>query len=119
MNRTDRLQIIKKVVELHLFPSREVFIEGCILDELMYAGLKTDVEKEFIKVLQTYSFDWYMPSNRIKKYISHYSANPMLASMQHFELNDFVSYFGEYYDGTPTILYRKEGRYEITPIALD
>ena len=29
-----------------------------------------------------------------------------------------VSYIGEYYDGTPTAMYRKKGRYEVEPIKL-
>lgn len=116
MNKEKRLSIIKSVVNKGLFPSIDSFIEGCILDELMYAGLKTDLVKEFNKVLNEYSFGDYHPSQYITKYIEHYCKNPEIAAMQHVELNDCVSYFGEYYDGVPTIKYRKKGRYAIEPI---
>ncbi len=95
------------------------FIECCILDELMFAGRKGNVKQEFEKVMQAYSFEGYKPSQRILNYISHYTANPEVAGMQHVEINEGVSYFGEYYDGTPTSLFRKKGRFEITPITID
>lgn len=119
MNKSDRLKIIKRTVELHHFPSVESFIEDCIIDELMYAGLKTDVISVFNKVLQAYSFDDYIPSQRIVAYISHYSAHPKLAAMQHVEINDHVSYIGEYYDGVPTNIVREKGRFEIVPITIE
>lgn len=116
MNKEKRLSIIKAVVDKGLFQSIDSFIEGCILDELMYAGLKTDLVKEFNKVLNEYSLDGYHPSQRITEYVKHYCKNPDIVAMQHVELNDCVSYFGEYYDGVPTIEYRKKGRYAIEPI---
>ncbi len=119
MTRSERLKIINKVVELKIFPSINDFIECCILDELMFAGLKHNVKQEFEKVIQTYTFEGYNPSQRILNYISHYTANPELAALQHYDLNDCISYIGEYYDGTPTHLLRKKGRFEITPITID
>ena len=116
MNKLDRMFIIKTVIDKGLFPSIDAFVEGCILDEFMYAGRKNNVADEFNKVLKEYSFDFYQPSKRIVSYMEHYSKNPDTAAMQHVELNDCVSYFGEYYDGEPTIKYRKKGRYEIKPI---
>ena len=121
MTKEDRLYIITKVSGL---PNPSMIklantIDSFILDELQYAGLKAsfcDVSKEFSKVLAAYDFDGYSPSLRIKNYIKHYSANPQIASMQHYEINDSVSYIGEYYDGEPTCKYRKPGRYEIQPI---
>ena len=89
----------------------------------MYAGLKAwanklDINEEFIKVLQAYSFEGYQPSEQVLGYIRHYSMCPQLAAMQHVDLNDCVSYIGEYYDGTPTSKYRQKERYEIEPIKL-
>lgn len=116
MNKKKRLFIIKKVIDEGLFPSIDSFIEGCILDELMYAGFKPNLVEEFNKILDEYSFDGYHLSQHIIKYVEYYCKNPEVAAMQHVELNDCVSYFGEYYDGVPTIKYRKKDRYAIEPI---
>lgn len=123
MTKEDRLYIITKVSGLQ-FPSiieLTEIIDLFVLDELKYAGIKArgqqlDIRKEFAKVLETYDFDGYTPSQIVSNYIKNYSANPILASMQHYDLNDYVSYIGEYYDAEPTSKYRKPGRYEIEPI---
>ena len=123
MTKENRWAIIKKwsgtehatVIQL------QSFIDECVKDELMYAGLKAwtnkiDIGEEFEKVLQAYSFKGYSPSMNVLNYIKHYSVNPEIAAMQHVDLNDCVSYIGEYYDGTPTSRYRKKGRFVIEPI---
>jgi len=123
MTKEDRWAIIAKWSEVENPSINDVkhFIDECVRDELMYAGLKAwygklDTREEFEKVLQAYSFDGYEPSQNICNYIQHYSLYPELAAMQHVDLNDCVSYIGEYYDGTPTSKYRKEGRYKVEPI---
>jgi len=126
MTKENRWGIIEKRSEIE-HPTVEQlhsFIDGCIIDELMFAGLKAwnnriDIGDEFEKVLQAYSFEGYEPSIRILNYIKHYSMFPEVAAMQHVELNDYVSYIGEYYDGTPTSKYRKAGRFKIEPIKFE
>ena len=78
----------------------------------MYASVKAlkehlNVQEEFNKVLEAYSFDGYTPTTNVLNYIKHYSLFPEVAAMQHVDLNDNVSHIGEYYDGTPTSKYRK------------
>ena len=116
MNKTKRASIIKATVDNGLFPSADIFIEGCIFNEIMYAGLKGNLVEEFNKILNEYSFDGYQPSKRIIALMEHFCKHPEIAAMQHVELNDCVSYFGEYYDGVPTIKYRKKDRFKIEPI---
>lgn len=120
MNKKERRAIIKEVVARNIFASEKEFIEGCILDELMYAGLKglitNNLSAEYIKVIATYEYEDYQPSDRILNYIKYYSNKPEVAAMQHVDLNDCVSYIGEYYDGTPTSRYRKKERFVIEPI---
>ena len=123
MTKEQRFQIIQKITELEGFRSINSIINSIVRDELMYAGIRakkygTNVEEEFHKVLDTYNFDGYEPSASILSYIKHFSMYPELAAMQHVDLNDSVSYIGEYYDGTPTAMYRKKGRYEVEPIKL-
>lgn len=123
MTKEQRYQIIQKIIELEGFCSINSMIDSIIMDELMYAGVRakkyeTNVEEEFYKVLETYNFEGYTPSSSILNYIKHYSLYPEVAAMQHVDLNDMVSYIGEYYDGTPTAMYRKKGRYEVEPIKL-
>ena len=126
MTKEDRRAIIEKWSKIENLSILQVhsFIDNCITDELMYAGLKAwsnkiDIGDEFEKVLQAYSFEGYEPSIRILNYIKHYSMFPEVAAMQHVELNDYVSYIGEYYDGTPTSKYRKAGRFKIEPIKFE
>ena len=126
MTKEDRFRIIAKASgKVSPSPIDITYdIDFFVLDELKYAGLKAwgqqlDVNEEFNKVLEAYNFDGYSPSQNVLNYIRHYSLYPELAAMQHCDLNDNVSYIGEYYDGTPTAKYRKAGRYEIEPIAVD
>ena len=126
MNKEERFAIIVKVSgKANPSPSEiSGLIDAFIKDELMYAGLKAwyrqlDVKEEFKRVLEAYDFEGYSISTNIKNYIRHYSAEPMLAAMQHCDLNDCVSYIGEYYDGTPTHLFRNKSRFEIDPIKID
>ena len=126
MTKEDRRAIIEKWSKIENLSILQVhsFIDNCITDELMYAGLKAwsnkiDIGDEFEKVLQAYSFEGYEPSTRVLNYIKHYSMFPEVAAMQHVDLNDCVSHIGEYYDGTPTSKYRKEGRFKIEPIKLE
>jgi hypothetical protein len=83
----------------------------------MYAGVKAlkehlNVQEEFNKVLEAYSFDGYTPSTNVLNYIKHYSLFPEVAAMQHVDLNDNVSHIGEYYD-SPNFKIQKKGRYKI------
>ena len=126
MTKEDRRAIIEKWSKIENLSILQVhsFIDNCITDELIYAGLKAcsnkiDIGDEFEKVLQAYSFEGYEPSTRVLNYIKHYSMFPEVAAMQHVDLNDCVSHIGEYYDGTPTSKYRKEGRFKIEPIKLE
>lgn len=123
MEKTNRYKVILKVAELKSNSNISDLIEDFIFDELRYAGLKAKgdrnvLSREIRHVLEAYDFDNYILSSRIKNYIEHLCANPFIASMQHYDLNDYVSYVGEYYDGTPTAEYRRKGRYFIEPIVL-
>lgn len=126
MTKKDRFAIIAKYSgKEHPKPSDiSHIIDFFVLDELKYAGRKAWFKKlntldEFNKVLEAYSFDGYSPSPGVINYIKHYSLNPQTAAMQHIDLNDNVSYIGEYYDGTSTTEYRKKGRYKIDPICAE
>lgn len=123
MTKEDRFAIIAKYSGKEHPKSSDInrIIDFFILDELKYAGRKAWFKKlntldEFNKVLEAYSFDGYNPSPCVINYIKHYSLNPQTAAMQHTDLNDNISYIGEYYDGTPTTEYRKKDRYKIEPI---
>lgn len=125
MTKEDRWAIIEKWsgIEHPTVKQVQCFIDRCVTDELMYAGLKAwanklDINEEFNKVLRAHSFEGYQPSNQVLGYIRHYSMCSQLAAMQHVDLNGCAFYIGEYYDGTPTSKYRKKGRYEIEPIKL-
>ena len=125
MTKEDRLYIIKKYKEL-ITPEAplEDIISCFIFDELRYLPIKClqehlNVADEIEKVIQLYAFDGYSLSPYLKSWIRHCIQQPELAAMGlHVELNDCVSYFGEYYDGTPTSEYRKKGRYKIEPICV-
>ena len=124
MEKLKRYKIILKVAELESASDISKLIEGFIIDELRYAGLKARGDKDTLSkeircVLEAYSFDNYGLSSRIKNYIDYALANPFVATMQHYDLNDLVSYLGEYYDGTPTAKYRKKERYKIEPIKIE
>lgn len=104
MDKKQRLEIIKKVAQY--YPKSSI-IDSFIIDELKYAGKKAlqnnlNLEEEYNKVLETYTFDGYVPSEKVNAYVKHYILNPTIAGMQHTELKRFVSYIGEYYDGTVT-----------------
>lgn len=106
MNKETRLSIIKRVLDNGVFPALTLndLIEVFIIDELKYAGSKARREKvsvneEYKKVIDAYSFDDYKISERVRNYMTHYSTNTLLASMQHF--GNYVRYIGEYYDKTP------------------
>ena len=105
MTKEDRFRIIAKASgKVSPSPIDITYdIDFFVLDELKYAGLKAwsqqlDVNEEFNKVLEAYNFDGYSPSQNVLNYIRHYSLYPELAAMQHCDLNDNVSYIGEYYD---------------------
>lgn len=122
MTKEQRLYIIREVCKLYgntasLFQMVDYFV----LEELQYATIKVrrenlPIQQEFKKIIELYTFDGYMPSKRVLSFYKQACNDIVVASMGHVELNDCVSYIGEYYDGEPTIKYRKKGRYEIKPI---
>ena len=93
MEKLKRYKIILKVAELESASDISKLIEGFIIDELRYAGLKARGDKDTLSkeircVLEAYSFDNYGLSSRIKNYIDYALANPFVATMQHYDLND-------------------------------
>ena len=123
MDKETRHKLLELIAK-ELSISFQEATNAVLRDELMYVGLKAaieglDIKAEFSKVLDIYNFEGFTPSNLAIKYIEHFSMNPKVAAMQHVDLNDYVSYIGEYYDGTPTIKYRKEDRYKVEPIKIN
>lgn len=124
MTKEDRLYIIKKYKELREPDAPlETIISRFIYDELKYVPIKCLTERlnvadEIEKVIQIYAFDRDSLPVYITSWIRCCIQHPELAAMGHVDLNDYVSYIGEYYDGTPTSKYRREGRYKIEPIKL-
>ena len=123
MTKEQRLAIIQNYSKTE-FETKDAFFEAIVLNELMFAGFKSywkklDAEKEINKVLDLYTFEGMPLSQRCLNYAQHCIDFPDIPGHDHIDINDGVSYIGEYYDGTPTTLLRKKGRYEITPIDLN
>lgn len=124
MTKEQRLIIAEKYAELFPTLGKEHLLSGALIDELNYVHLKCarypelDYIEEFQKVMDIYTFS-NMP---IPESIIEYKNNilrlgkPKWYHVNHYELNDSVSYIGEYYDGTPTAEYRKKNRYPIKPL---
>ena len=75
---------------------------------IAFVGFKED--SELGKIIQNYISIETIALNRTYGYKYFETAD---------ELNDYVSYIGEYYDGTPTSKYRKAGRFKIEPIKFE
>ena len=124
MTPTKRLQIIQYVAELQ-HVDVECILQDCVLDELKYANMKAAFlsvsrEPEISKILNAYNITEDNLSGRERRYIQRIiSFGNGRGIIDHYDLNDSVSYIGEYYDGEPTTKYRQKGRYEINPVSLD
>lgn len=119
----ERLAVARRYNKLYSDISIDTFLYRAALDELNYAYFKCacspelDYINEFQKVINAYTSD-----NQIDVEILKYkdfllrSGKPKSTLVGHYELNDFVSYIGKYYDGTLTSEYRKRGRFSIEPL---
>lgn len=124
MNKEKRRAFIKAIAERESI-SEEQVITALLLQELDYCHLKCcnpkiDYRKEFDCVMEAYTFEDLPFPEDVIKYKNHILSfgQPWIGHVNHYDLNDTVSYIGEYYDGTPTIKYRKKDRYHIDPIQL-
>ena len=72
----------------------------CIFDDFKYAGHKKDinVKEEFDKVIEAYSYDGFVLSERNTSYYNHYIQLPELAA-QPLQKHTYLNYIGEHYDG--------------------
>ena len=121
MTKEQRLIIADKYAELFPDLGREHLLSGALIDELNYVHLKCarypelDYVEEFQKVMDAYTFDGILIPESIIKYKDNILrlGKPKWFHVNHYDLNDSVSYIGEYYDGTPTVECRKKGRYPI------
>lgn len=126
MTKKQLLIIADKYAELYPALGREHLLSGALMDELNYVHLKCIQHPEIVpsvefqKVVDYYTIDGITIPESIIKYkdILLQLKKPQWYNVNHYELNDSVSYIGEYYDGTPTSKYRKRGRFRIDPIIL-
>ncbi len=124
MTKEERYYILEEYAKQHPELGAESLLCGAAMDELNYVHLKCarnpelDYLAEFQKVIDTYTYKDIQLSDSVLRYRDALLrfGTPKWYNVGHYDLNDSVSYFGIYYDGTPTFLYRKERRYQINPI---
>lgn len=123
MNAETRQKIIKIVAEHeHRSFENELFL--FLKDELIHAEMNilTDDggQKEIEKIFKAYGItEEDLPESIIPFIERIKNWPPYRGAIDHYDLNDSVSYIGEYYDGEPTAKYRKNDRYPVAPIETD
>ena len=122
MNKEKRRAFIKAIAEIEK-TSEEQVVCSLLRQELDYCHLKCcnpeiNYKNEFSSVMEAYTFKNLPIPESAVKYKEHLLAfgQPWIGHVGHYDINDTVSYIGEYYDGTPTKEYRKKERFEINPI---
>lgn len=121
MTTDKRLKILEYLAE-HRHVDIKNIIQDCVFDELRYANMKAGLlsisrEPEIAKILGAYNITKSDLSEREIAYIQRIiSFGNRRGLIDHYDLNDSISYIGEYYDGEPTEKYRQNGRYSIDPI---
>lgn len=122
MDAKTRIKIVKQIAKLREL-SYEEGLCSFLLDELCYSewNIKTEGggEEEIKKICQAYGVTEKNLPKSIIPYIQRIrNWKPSRGVMDHYDINDSVSYIGVYYDGEPTAKYRKKGRYGINPIKI-
>lgn len=119
MNAEQRQNIVKKVAKLIERDYNDVLC-SFLMDELNYSEVNiiTDNggEEEVQKICQAYGITEDKLPKDILPFVERIRSWPPIGGWDHYDLNDYVSYIGEYYDGEPTTKYRKKGRYPIDQI---
>lgn len=121
MTFEERIKIIEYLAE-HQHVDIKNIIQDCVFDELRYANMKAGLlsisrEPEVTKILNAYNITKSDLSEREVTYIQRIiTFGNKRGLIDHYDLNDSISYIGEYYDGEPTKKYRQNGRYSIDPI---
>lgn len=124
MNKERRRAFIKAIAERE-GRSEEGVVGALFHREVDYCYMKCcnpmiDYKMEFCILTEAYTFeDLPIPESAVK-YKDHLLSfgQPWVGHLGHYDLNDTVSYIGEYYDGEPTAQYRKKDRFHIDPIQL-
>lgn len=98
MTKTERIEAIKEIAKKFSLTINEVANE-CIFDDFKYAGQKKNVKEEFDKVIEAYSYEGFVLSERNTNYYNHYIQLPELAAMQSSHKHSYLKNIGEHYDG--------------------
>lgn len=121
MDATKRKAIVR-IVSQRLDEKYEQILCRFLKDELFYSELNIisegGGEEEVNKILKAYGLmEEEVPKDIVPLMRIMRKWHPK-GCWDHVDLNDYVSYIGCYYDGMPTSVYRKKGRFVINPIII-